>query len=72
MYGLNALNQRDVLNDLYAQMISKRFDSVTTSCALIESLLRFGTNHLTVEYYFAILTLAHTFSLNRHEAQEVE
>lgn len=38
--------------------------------SLVEILLKFGLNHLTVDYYFAILTLAHTFSLNREEHQE--
>ena len=29
-------------------------------------------NHLTVDYYFAILSLAHSFCLNRGEVQEAE
>ena len=66
------MSQRDILNDFYSTIITKRHDSITTACALVESLLRFGMNHLTVDYYFAILTLAHTFSLNRQEAQEAE
>jgi len=51
--------------------VEHRHDSISTSVTLIDCLLRFGLNHLTVDYYFAILTLAHTFSLNREEHQEV-
>mmetsp|Transcript_8043 Transcript_8043/g.9631 ORF Transcript_8043/g.9631 Transcript_8043/m.9631 type:complete len:117 (-) Transcript_8043:748-1098(-) len=42
---------------------------------MVEALQRFGMNYLTVDYYFAILTLAHTYSLNRedlHEATQLE
>ena len=70
LYGPNALNQRDILNDFYSTIILRRHDSISVASALVESLLRFGMNHLTVEYYFAILTLAHTFNLNRQEIQD--
>ena len=40
------------------------------SLTLVESLLRFGLNHLSVNYYFAFLSLAQTYSLNRHDFAE--
>ena len=71
LFGADALQQRDILNDFYAEVVESRLDSVQTSVSLVESLLRLGgLNHLTVDYYFAILTLAHSFSLNREEVQE--
>ena len=67
LFGREALEQRDILNDFYTEVVEQRNESVATSCGLVESLLRFGMNHLTVNYYFAILTLVHTFSLHREE-----
>ena len=48
-------------------MVDQRNDSVANGLALVDALLAFGTNHLTVDYYFAILILMHTYSLNREE-----
>lgn len=67
IFGKDGVQSRDVLNSLYAELINHRFESAQKSFTLVDSLLKFGLNHLTVDYYFAFLTLAHTFCLNRHD-----
>ena len=69
LFGRQALEQRDILNEFYADIITLRHDSIQSGITLIEALLAFGTNHLTVDYYFAILVLMHTASLNRENIQ---
>lgn len=44
-----------------------RHDSVINGLSRLESLQRFGMNYLTVDFYFATLVLAHTYSLNRED-----
>lgn len=58
-----------MLNDFYAEVVELRHDSVVSSANTVECLLKFGLNHLTVDYYFSILTLAQTFSVNREDVQ---
>lgn len=57
------------MNDFYAEVVELRHDSVVSSANTVECLLKFGLNHLTVDYYFSILTLAQTFSVNREDVQ---
>ena len=67
LYGAEALQKKDFLNDYYADAVHLRHDSVQNGLDMLESLQRFGLNYLTVDYYFALLTLSHTYSLNRDE-----
>ena len=70
IFGKEGIQSRDVLNSLYTEVIEYRFDSAQKCFTLIDSLLKFGMNHLTVDYYFAFLTLAHTLCLNRSDVSE--
>jgi len=44
-----------------------REEGVQTAVDFVEHLLRYGLNYMTVDYYFAVLTIVHTFSLNRED-----
>ena len=75
IFGKEGIQSRDILNSLYTEVITYRFESAQKCFILVESLLKFGMNYLSVDYYFAFLSLAHTFCLNRHdftEAAELE
>lgn len=67
LFGSDALQTKDVLNDFHAEVVSLRHDSVGAAASTVECLFKFGLNYLTVEYYFSILTLAQTFSVNRED-----
>ena len=67
LFGGSVLGRKDCLNDFYADAISMRHESVDTGMLMMETLLKFGKNFLSVNYYFAILVLAHTYCLNRGE-----
>ena len=69
LFGKEALQTRDVLNDFHTEVVDLRHDSVAASSNTIECLLNFGLNHLTVNYYFSVLVAAQTFSVNREDFQ---
>ena len=67
LYGRDAVTKRDCLNDFYSDAIGMREEGVQTAVDFVEHLLRYGLNYMTVDYYFSVLTIVHTFSLNRED-----
>jgi UDP-2,3-diacylglucosamine pyrophosphatase LpxH len=58
MHGLKALKNRQLLNTLYKHVRSLKEHSVSSTYDLIELLLKYGDNVMTVDYYYSYLVCA--------------
>eukprot|EP00347_Sterkiella_histriomuscorum_P022054 403331848 len=75
VFGPRALNQRSVLNTLYSHLLLLKDQSVQQSIDLVELLLKYGDNIMTLEYQFVFMVAICQFRLNREElfeAQQIE
>ena len=72
VFGKKSLSQRNVLNSLYKQLMILKDVSVAQSLELMDLLIKYGTNYMTVDYYYAYIMVAHQFALNRDECGDAE
>jgi len=72
LFGNNPLGVREVINTLYSHVVGSRHIGTQHALDMISALLNFASNPLLVDYYFAFLSVAHTFSVNRCEFGQAE
>ena len=53
--GVIALQNKDVINSIYSHILKKKDESVKKTLDLTETLLKYGSNFLAVDYFFTFL-----------------